>query len=243
MKNKVALVTGAARRIGAAIATSLHESGFQVALHCFQNISFATALAQDLNKRRPASACVFQADLRLEKSPEQLIADVLEQYSTLSLLVNNASLFIKDSSPFDLTHWSDLSAVNVYAPYRLSLSAFDALLKTKGSIINITDIHAERPLKGYAMYCQTKAALTMQTKALAREFAPSVRVNAVAPGAIFWPENENELNQTLKDSIISRTPLKREGDASYVAQAVIGLATNAFITGQTLSVDGGRSIS
>ena len=234
----VALITGASRRIGAAIAQYLQQAGFRVAIHCHQSIAAAQALAADMNRLRTDSATVFTADLCGADSAHQLVENTLAWAGRIDLLVNNASLFSCNSSD-----WDALFTLNVKAPFLLSHAAYPHLAVTQGSIINITDIHADKPLKGYAVYCQSKAALSMQTKALAREFAPCVRVNAVAPGAIMWPEQGNQLSELQQQHIIDKTPLNRHGSPLFIAQAVLCLAENKFITGQTLRVDGGRSLT
>lgn len=233
----VVLVTGAAKRIGAAIAQHLHKAGFRVVIHCHQSRDAAEVLAHEMNQLRADSAHVFTADLYHPESAHQLITDTLNWGGRLDLLVNNASLFTRNAAD-----WDAMFDLNVKTPFILSHAAFPHLLNTHGSIINITDIHADKPLKDYAVYCQSKAALSMQTKALAREFAPKVRVNAVAPGAIMWPEQGNQLSEEQQQNIINKTPLKRHGSPLFIAQAVLALAENTFITGQTLCVDGGRSI-
>jgi pteridine reductase len=233
--NRVALVTGGARRIGKAIVEFLHADGFNVVIHCNKSIDDALTLAQNLNNIRINSAYVLCADLCKKDELVKLIAQSCAWYSRLDVLVNNASIFTRDDSK-----WDELFMTNVHAPYILSCAARIYLAQTQGCIINITDIHASKPLKDYAVYCQTKAALAMQTKALAREFAPDIRVNAVAPGAIAWPEDENQLNTQIQQKIIAKTLLKRHGEPKYIAQAVLGLINNAFITGQCLQVDGGR---
>ena len=241
---RVALITGAGRRIGAAIAQTLHQAGFSVAIHCHHSRDDADLLCKTFNIKRSNSARVFCADLTQKSDNQALITHVVNWAGQIDLLVNNASIFTP--TPIDApddTRWSALFSINVQAPFWLSLAAHPYLSSQQGAIINITDIHAEIPLKGYAEYCQTKAALTMQTKALACEFAPHVRVNAVAPGAIAWPEHENALSSLIQDKIIAKTLLKRHGDAEFVAQAVLALAENQFITGQTLRVDGGRLLS
>lgn len=234
---QVALVTGSAQRIGAAIVRHLHEAGFRVVIHCYQSQAHAHTLAQELNRNRLDSAMVLTADLCAKKAGQMLISETLKWAGRLDLLVNNASVFSRNDAD-----WDALFNLNVKAPFLLSTSAFPLLSQSHGSIVNITDIHADKPLKGYAVYCQSKAALSMQTKALAREFAPTVRVNAVAPGAIMWPEQDNELNTAQKQKIIAEVPLKQHGNPVFIAQAVLALAENTFITGQTLCVDGGRSL-
>jgi pteridine reductase len=240
---KVALVTGGARRIGAAIVKKLHTAGFKVVIHCRHAVAEAETVAAELNHQRPNSALALQKELTQDNAATEIIKTIFDWTARLDLLVNNASLFTRTSfDSVDANTWNDLFNINVKAPFLLSLAAQPLLAKQNGSIINISDIHAEKPLKTYAIYCQTKAALNMQTKALAREFAPEIRVNAVAPGAIIWPEHANSLSATAQQKIIDSTPLHCHGSPEYIAQAVLALAENPFITGQILGVDGGRSI-
>ncbi|ASQ47357.1 pteridine reductase [Legionella clemsonensis] len=241
---KVALVTGAARRIGAAIVSKLHAANFKVVIHCHQSLKDAQQLATSLNNQRQDSAVVIAQNLNASDAANALIAAALDWGGRLDLLVNNASIFNRTNlATQDEDAWNELFNLNVKLPFFLSLEAFPHLAKQEGVIINLTDIHAEKPLKEYAVYSQTKAALVMQTKALAREFAPKVRVNAVAPGAIMWPEHGNRLKLEIQQQIIAQTPLKRHGHPAFIAQAVLALVENPFITGQILNVDGGRSIS
>ena len=241
LKNKqgvpVALITGAARRIGASIAKYLHTAGFRVMIHCHVSYDAAQALVHELNALRLDSAAVLSVDLRSPNVAHQLILDTVTWGGRMDLLVNNASLFTRSD-----TDWDEMFHLNVKVPYQLSHAAYSHLATARGSIINITDIHADSPLKGYSIYCQSKAALAMQTKALAREFAPLVRVNAVAPGAIMWPEQSNQLTHEQQQQIINKTLLKQHGDPLFIAQAVLALVENPFITGQTLRVDGGRIV-
>ncbi|MCA0403576.1 MAG: pteridine reductase [Proteobacteria bacterium] len=241
-QGSLALVTGASRRIGRAIVEILHEKGFKVAIHYNYSATEALDLVNILNQKRADSAFACQKDLTKPQAAEQLMKEVAK-HGLLSLLVNNASIFkTSDLNSTEPREWDALFNANVKAPWALSLACRPYLEKSKGSIINITDIHAESPLKDYAVYCQTKAALVMQTKALAKEFAPLIRVNAIAPGAIAWPEDDNSLSQAKKEKIINQTPLKRHGDPQFIAQALWSLVENPFITGQILAVDGGRSI-
>lgn len=239
--SRVALITGAARRIGAALALHLHQAGFKVAIHYHRSQEAALTLSDLLNQKRANSARVFMADLTRKDENQALMSQVMDWTGRLDLLVNNASVFAPTrlDDPDDAL-WDVLFMTNVRAPFWLSLAARPPLEKSHGSIVNITDIHAESPLKGYAEYCQSKAALMMQTKALAREFAPKIRVNAIAPGAITWPEGENALPNNLQAEIISKTLLRRHGEPAFIAQALLALVENPFITGQTLRVDGGR---
>lgn len=251
---KVALITGAARRIGAALVKKLHKANYNVVIHYHQSEEDAQILAQELESIRPESVLLIKQNLQNIDDAKLLIEKTIYWQNRLDLLINNASGFLRtdlSSKPHDLhisqrekiaEDWEILFDLNLKIPFFLSLSAYSSLAKNKGCIVNLTDIHADKPLKGYAVYCQTKAALSMQTKALAREFAPDVRVNAIAPGAIAWPENENKLSPEMKEAIIEKTPLKQHGDPDFVAQAVLSLAENFFITGQILCVDGGRSI-
>ncbi|MDF1683910.1 MAG: pteridine reductase [Legionellaceae bacterium] len=246
---RVALVTGAARRIGAVIAERLHQAGFNVVIHCHDSKQEAEALSNQLNQIRPHSACVLSADVSLKNQAVALIKQAVDWQGRLDILVNNASCFIKtpvrniDLDGVDNAVCDKLWVTNVNAPLWLSEAAHASLAKHHGSIINITDIHAEKPLSDYLVYSQTKAALKMQTEALAREYAPNIRVNAVAPGAIAWPEGENALSPEVQANIISKTLLKKHGEPKWIAEAVLSLISNEFITGQTLRVDGGRSLA
>lgn len=237
-----ALVTGGAKRIGAAIVQALHAAGFNVLIHCHRSAASAQRLCQTLNQQRPDSAQVVICDLSQSDAADYIMNQLGAWQNTLKVLVNNASCFWHSAlKSVDFQAQLTYYQVNVLTPLSLSIQARPFLAAQQGSIINITDIHASKPLKGYLEYCQTKAALLMQTKALAREFAPAVRVNAVAPGAIAWPEEDNALSPEAKQSIIEQTPLKKHGQPVYIAQAVLALIENEFITGQVLAVDGGRS--
>ncbi|BCA97025.1 pteridine reductase [Legionella antarctica] len=240
---KVALVTGGARRIGAAIVKKLHESGYKVVIHCRRTLDDAHALAVQLNNLRVDSAFILPGELTEHEASQVMMTTIIDWAGRLDLLVNNAAVFMRtEDHSLNPKDWQTLFDTNVKAPYLLSLAAYPFLKAQQGAIVNITDIHAEKPLKGYSVYCQSKAALKMQTETLAREFAPEVRVNAVAPGATIWPEDANALNEAEKEKIIANTPLKTHGKPEYIAQAILALAQNPFITGQTLKVDGGRSL-
>lgn len=231
----VALITGAARRIGAALATHLHQAGFRVVVHYFSAAAAANQLVASLNQIRHGSALALHYDLCASTAPEPWLDTLLSEWGRLDLLVNNASIFSRKDSD-----WDAMWRCNVHAPYHLSRAAFPYLEATEGSIVNITDIHAFTPLRGYAAYCQTKAALTMQTRALAQEFAPKVRVNAIAPGATIWPEGDNELQPIAQEKILKKTLLQRHGTPDNIAQALLYLVSNTYVTGQSLQVDGGR---
>lgn len=240
--NKVALITGAARRVGAAIARHLHRAGFQVVLHYRHSQAEAAALCAELNHIRPHSAATVCADLTAPGAAELMIKDALVAFGRLDVLVNNASQFYKTAVGSTTEKaFDDLMSANMKAPYFITQAASEALKAAEGSVINIIDIHGQRPLRDYAVYSMSKAALWMMTQALAKELAPNVRVNGVAPGAIAWPEGENALSSDVKDKIINETLLKRHGSAEDIASAVVYLAAGApYVTGQVLVVDGGR---
>jgi len=242
LNNKVALVTGAARRIGAAIATRLHQSGADVAIHYRGSADEAAALTDKLNTQRPDSACTFAADLTDLVSLRALVDDVLEWHERLDILVNNASSFYPTPvGEINEEHWDDLIGTNLKAPLFLSQAAAPSLRRTNGVIINIVDIHGQRPLRNHTVYGVAKAGLAMLTRSLAKDLAPEVRVNGVAPGAILWPEDE--LSDETKDVILAQIPLDRAGDPNDIAACVLYLAQDAgYVTGQIIAVDGGRSI-
>lgn len=243
-QDQVVLITGAARRIGASIASHFHALGYGVIIHYHQSSQEAHQLTDALNQQRAGSAFAIGADLRIKNSAEELIAQSMGWKGRLDHLINNASVFMKtDLHSTQEQDWETLFIVNVQAPFWLSLAAHPHIAQQFGSIVNITDIHSEKPLKDYAWYCQSKAAFTMQTKVLAKEFAPHVRVNAVAPGTVIWPEGENTLSESLQQKIMQQTLLKKRGDPIYIAQAVAALAENAYITGQTIRVDAGRILT
>lgn len=242
-EEKVALVTGGARRIGAAIVKKLHAAGYKVVIHCRFSLAEAHALASELNDKRIDSAFVLKRELTEKDAATEIINTVNDWAGRLDLLVNNASVFMRtELDSFNETDWTILFDTHVKAPFLLSLAARPLLKEHFGAIINLTDIHAERPLKDYSVYCQSKAALEMQTKALAREFAPEIRVNAIAPGSTLWPEHHNSLDVAKQQEILDKTLLKNHGDPACIGQAVLALAENPFITGQILKVDGGRSL-
>lgn len=242
----VALVTGAARRIGACIASYLHDKGYNVVIHYNNSQKEAKELIQLLNSKRDKSAIGISSDLLTLKNTDKIIKKTIDAFKRLDVLINNASVFIKteekDTYLFkeDNEIWDKIFTINVKAPFQLSKCAFPYLRINNGCIINITDIHASKPLKDYAIYSQSKAALEMQTKSLASFFAPVVRVNAIAPGAIVWPEESNKLDNATKEMIINKTLLKKHGNPSNIAKAAYALIQNDYITGQILHVDGGR---
>jgi len=242
LQGKVALVTGAARRIGAAIARRLHAEGASVMLHYRSAGAETASLEAELNAARPKSAAKLKADLLAPIAPRMLVADSLQRFGRLDLLVNNASSFYATAvGSIEASHWEDLIGSNLRAPLFLAQEAAAELAKNGGAIVNIADIHAERPLKGYLVYSVAKAGLVALTRGLALELAPGVRVNAVAPGAIAWPE-DGQFAAAERERIVAGTPLARLGSPEEIARAVHFLATAPFVTGQVLAVDGGRSI-
>lgn len=240
---KVALVTGGAQRIGAEIVRALHAQGMDIALHYRRSTEAAEALAQELNGRRPGSVRLYQADLLASERLPRLVEKVLAGLGRLDALVNNASSFYPTPvGGIDPAQWDDLIGTNLKAPLFLAQAAAPHLRACAGCIVNIADIHGLRPLKGHPVYSAAKAGLVMLTRSLARELGPEVRVNAVAPGAILWPEQD--LDEITKQRIITRTALKRQGSPRDVARTVLFLIRDAeYITGQTLPVDGGRLVA
>ena len=241
LEGRTALVTVAAKRLGAAIARELHAAGMNLLLHYNKSEQEAQALCQELNKQRSDSAAVAQADLANTQGLESLVKAAL-QWGGLHVLVNNASSF--RSTPLGSVvedDWDELMASNLKAPFFLAQAAAVYLKKNHGSIVNMVDIHARRPLKDHAVYCAAKAGLAMLTLSLARELGPEIRVNGVAPGPVLWPDAG--LDAATKKSILEATALKRKGSPEDVAGAVLYLVRDAeYITGQIIAVDGGRSI-
>lgn len=243
VNEKVVLVTGAARRIGKSIAKHFHHYGYNVIIHFNSSREEAYSLVDQLNSLRGDSAICFQADLLEHTHLHRMIECIHDQWGRLDVVVNNASIFFPTSALAATSQqWDRLINTNLKAPYFLIQSALHLLKQVKGNVINITDIHSHKPLKGYDIYSISKAGLEMLTKTMARELAPEVRVNGVAPGAILWPEGNNLLDESQKMQIIEASLLKRHGEALDIAQAVYFLSCSSFITGQILAVDGGRSI-
>lgn len=242
LTGKVALITGAARRIGAAIATRLHQAGANVAIHYRGSADEAAALAADLNVIRANSAATFQADLTDTVNLPRLVAAVADWAGSIDILVNNASSFYP-TPPGEITEddWDDLVGSNLKAPLFLSQAALGELRKSRGVIVNMIDIHAQRPLKNHPVYGPAKAGLAMLTRSLAKDLAPEIRVNGVAPGAILWPEEE--MSDATKQSILDQVPLGRPGSPDDIAGCVLYLVGDAnYVTGQIIAVDGGRSV-
>ena len=244
MQEGAVLVTGAARRIGAAISRTLHSTGARVVLHCNRSRSDAERLAAELNAVRAGSAAVVQADLLDVASLPRLVDDAMKAFGRLDALVNNASSFY--ATPFGRIgerEWQDLIGTNLRAPLFLSQAAAAHLAETKGAIVNIVDIHAERPLPNFLVYSVAKAGLAGLTRALAIELGPDVRVNGVAPGAILWPDEGQHFDGAERERITASTPLARIGRPEDVAVAVKYLLFDApFVSGQILAVDGGRTL-
>ncbi len=239
LSGQAALVTGGARRIGAAIVRRLHASGAKVVIHYHQSHEKAVALAKELNQQRADSAFLVAADLQ-QRDLSVLMQQVLDCVDGLDIIVNNASLFYPTRLEWNEKAAQTLMQVNAFAPYQLSLLAKPVLEKHRGTIINLVDIHAEKPLRDYSLYSQSKAALRQQTLSLAKEFAPEIRVNAVAPGTILWPEEKAALTAEQKGALLKNVPLQRLGTAEDIAQAVLYLVTATYVTGIILPVEGGR---
>lgn len=236
------LVTGGARRIGAAIARRLHAAGASVVLHYRDSEAEAAKLEAELNGARARSAARVKAELLAPIAPRALVGAALEHFGRLDVLVNNASMFFPvPLGEIESSHWEALVGSNLRAPLFIAQEAAAELAKHGGCIVNIVDIHAERPLKGYPLYTVAKAGLAALTRALALELAPRVRVNGVSPGAIVWPD-DGQFDDAERARILASTPLARVGVPEDVAQAVHFLACAPFVTGQLIAVDGGRSI-
>ncbi len=243
-ENPVALVTGAAKRIGAHIVRKLHESNFNVIIHYRNSRNEAESLCDELNLIRPHSASAIQFDLNNIDQLKKFMDQCVETWNGINLLVNNASEFF--ATPIGKTteqHWHVLMNSNLTAPYFLSQAAAPHLQKTSGSIINITDINSQIPLKNYPVYCIAKAGLSMMTKSLAKELGPQIRVNAIAPGNTLWPEYNPEYNEARKKELIDTTSLKRKVDPEDIAKAVVFFTHQSSITGQILNVDCGRLLA
>ena len=242
LSGRVALVTGGAKRIGAAIVKGLHAQGANVAIHCRQSHDEAIGLRDALNGERAGSAIVLTADLLDTAKFPGLIEQTLAAFGRLDLLVNNASTFYPTPvGAITSAAWEDLVGTNLKGPLFLAQAAAHSLRAANGSIVNMIDIHAQRPLPQHTVYSTAKAGLVMLTKALARELSPEVRVNGIAPGPILWPEGG--IDASLQEEIISRTLLKRSGSPEDIVRAVLFFAKDApYVTGQILAVDGGRSV-
>ncbi len=243
LEGKVALITGGAHRLGAAIARGFHAQGMRLVIHYLSSEARARALQQELHAARPDSVMLVRGDLNhSEKLLKNLVFETVESFGRLDVLVNNAARFYPTPvGEVSEEQWNDIVGTNLKAPFFLSQIAAPHLRKTGGCILNIADIYGDRPLGKHPIYSIAKAGLIMLTKSLARELGPEVRVNAIAPGAILWPETG--LDDMSKQRVVSRTPLKRSGDPEDIARTALFLVRDAgFITGQVLGVDGGRGV-
>ena len=239
MSQPVALITGAAKRLGANTAVRLHELGFTVIIHCNQSLEHANALAQRLNDIRDNSALVMQADLSDITKINDIIQFISQRFSKLDVLINNASSFYP-TPLVSLTHeqYQDLIATNMTAPLFITKACTALLKAAHGVVINMCDIHATRPLENHSAYCMAKAGQQMMTYALANELAPEIRVNGVAPGAIEWPNNG--IDGEAIEEVLKSIPLQRKGHMNDIAQAIEYLISAPYVTGQILTIDGGR---
>lgn len=243
LAGKTVLVTGGARRVGAAVCRRLHRAGANVVIHYRTSNRDALRLQRSLEKARPDSAVCIAADLLEVAALQGLVAESISAFGRLDALVNNASSFYATPvGSITEADWIDLVGTNLRAPLFLSQAAAPELIRRRGAIVNIVDIHAERPLEGHVTYSIAKAGLVGLTRALARELGPAVRVNAVAPGAIAWPESGVLTDPALQAQIVARTPLQRIGTVDDIARAVQFLLGASFVSGQILAVDGGRSV-
>ena len=247
LKGKIALVTGAARRIGATTVRMLHQNGATVVVHYRNSKTDAEKLCGELNALRAESCFIQQAELAEVESLNSMVEAVIEKVGRLDILINNASSFFPTKvGEITEAHWDNLMASNLKAPLFLSQAAAPHLMKTQGCIINMVDIHAERPLAEHPVYCAAKSGLLMLTKSLAKELGPNIRVNGVSPGAILWPEADgNSVEVTLEhQALLDKTSLKREGSPDDIAQAIYFLIAEApYITGHIIPVDGGRLLN
>ena len=241
LTGKWALITGAARRVGAEIATTLHAQGAGVAIQYRGSADQALTLVRQLNDRRPDSALAVQADLVQTSQLGALIETVTARSGRLDILINNASSFYPTPlATVTESQWADLIGTNLKAPLFLAQAALPHLKASRGVIINIVDIHAVRPLRDHTAYGAAKAGLAFLTRALARDLAPDIRVNGVAPGAILWPDGG--VSDSMRDTVLRQIPLKRVGEPADIAGCVLYLVRDAsYVTGQIIAVDGGRS--
>jgi pteridine reductase len=242
LTGRVALVTGAAKRLGAAIARGLHAEGASVVIHFHRSASAAEQISAELNSLRSNSCSTVQAELLQATGLHAVVAHTVERFGQLDILINNASSFYPTPlGTITENHWDDLIGTNLKAPLFLAQAAAPYLQRHSGLIINMIDIHAQRPLPQHPVYCIAKAGLAMLTRSLARELGPQIRVNGIAPGPVLWPEGG--LATSLKDEIVTKTLLKRSGSPADIVRAVLFFAKDApYVTGQILVVDGGRSV-
>ena len=245
LQNKIVLITGGAKRVGASICRLLHANSANLMIHYRSSVNEARALQAELNLQRPNSVAIIQGDLLNLSVLPSLINETIKHFGKLDVLINNASSYYPtEIGDIQEEQWQDLMGSNLKAPLFLSQAAAVELRKQQGCIINITDMHVERPKKGYIVYSVAKAGLVTLTKSLAHELSPEVRVNAVAPGPVMWPEDNPQFDELYRQRVISQTLLKRIGEPNDIAKAVKFLIQDApFITGQVIAVDGGRSLN
>jgi len=240
---KWVLITGGAKRIGAMIARTLHDEGMNLIIHYNTSSDDANKLCAEINSSRVDSAIAIGANLTNQSEVDHLIPEIIKQTGQLDVLINNASTFYRTPiEDITLDDWDNLVGTNLKAPLFLCKHAAPYLKESKGCIVNMIDIHAKKPLKNHPIYGPAKSGLAMLTRSLARDLAPDVRVNGIAPGMILWPENEP--SDEIKQTVIDQIPLKRSGDPEDIANAALFLITQAnYMTGQIISVDGGRGIN
>ena len=241
LEGKSALVTGAANRLGAQIARTLHQNGANLIIHYRDSANSAGILEQQLNSQRAGSACCLQADLNDLRAISTLSRNAAQAYGGLDILINNASSFYP--TPIDkigASDWENLMGSNLKAPLFLSKACYDYLRISTGVIVNMLDIYASSPLKNHSLYCCAKAGNQMLVKSLALDMAPEVRVNGIAPGAILWPEKGDAVEPDYQKAILEKIPLQRTGNPESIAQTVMFLLSNDYITGEVIRVDGGR---
>ena len=245
LQNKIVLITGGAKRVGASICRLLHKNGANLMIHYRTSVNEARGLQAELNLKRANSVAIIQGDLLNLSVLPSLVQETIKHFGKLDVLINNASSYYPtEIGGINEEQWQDLMGSNLKAPLFLSQAAAIELRKQQGCIINITDMHVERPKKGYIVYSIAKAGLVTLTKSLAHELSPEVRVNAVAPGPVMWPENNPQFDELYRQRVISQTLLKRIGEPNDIAKAVKFLIQDApFITGQVIAVDGGRSLN
>jgi pteridine reductase len=237
---KTALITGGAARIGAQIVKTLHHNQFNIIIHCNQSKDKAQLLCDELNSIRANSVEIVSGNLNNIDELDSLVSSI----KSIDLLVNNASVFYpKSVEDSEMKDWDDVININLKAPFFLSKGLSKTLSKNEGSIINIIDIHSERPLKKHAIYNISKAGLKMLTQTLAKELAPRIRVNGVSPGSILWPQDSAEISEDDKNLMLERIALHRQGSPQDIADTVLFLANSNYITGQIINIDGGRTLN
>ncbi|MEP4891872.1 MAG: pteridine reductase [Aliiglaciecola sp.] len=242
MENKVVFITGSAKRLGAYTANYLHNLGYRIVLHCHNSVDQVKALSTRLNEKRIDSVKWVQGDLCDLQQLDQVAESAIASFGRIDVLINNASAFYPTPlTTFNSTDWQALMGSNAQAPLFLIQKLQKQLIQNQGVVINMVDIHAQRPLSGHTIYCMAKAALVTLTQSLAQELAPNVRVNGVAPGAILWPDTA--LPENEKNAILSQIPLGRLGNEKDISEAIAFLISASYITGQIVAVDGGRSIA